>query len=85
MRQIILDTETTGLEPEAGHRVIESVEVSLEDIKKIRELVDGATVNDVVLSMVGGALLVYQAPPRWWHRASTPLYFVGLLLLTRRT
>ena len=23
MRQIILDTETTGLEPEQGHRVIE--------------------------------------------------------------
>ena len=23
MRQIVLDTETTGLEPEAGHRVIE--------------------------------------------------------------
>ena len=23
MRQIILDTETTGLEPEQGHRVVE--------------------------------------------------------------
>lgn len=43
----------------SSHRVIESVEVSLEDIKKIRELVDGATVNDVVLSMVGGALHRY--------------------------
>jgi len=23
MRQIIIDTETTGLDPEAGHRIIE--------------------------------------------------------------
>ena len=23
MRQVVLDTETTGLEPEAGHRIIE--------------------------------------------------------------
>ncbi len=43
----------------SSHRVIESVEVSLEEIKKIRQLVDGATVNDVVIAMVGGALHQY--------------------------
>ena len=29
MRQIIIDTETTGLEPELGHRVIEIAGVEL--------------------------------------------------------
>jgi DNA polymerase-3 subunit epsilon len=33
MRQIVLDTETTGLEPEAGHRVIEIGGVELIDRK----------------------------------------------------
>lgn len=31
MRQIVLDTETTGLDPEAGHRIIEVACVELED------------------------------------------------------
>jgi len=31
MRQIVLDTETTGLEPEQGHRVIEIGCVELEN------------------------------------------------------
>ena len=31
MRQIVLDTETTGLEPEAGHKVIEIGGVELID------------------------------------------------------
>ncbi len=29
MRQLILDTETTGLDPEAGHRIIEIAAVEL--------------------------------------------------------
>ena len=33
MRQIVLDTETTGLEPEAGHRIIEIGGVELIDRK----------------------------------------------------
>ena len=31
MRQIVLDTETTGLEPERGHRIIEVGAVELVD------------------------------------------------------
>mgnify|MGYP000685834334 FL=1 len=31
MRQIVLDTETTGLEPEQGHRIIEIGCVELND------------------------------------------------------
>ena len=34
MRQIILDTETTGLEPELGHRIIEIGCVELIDRRK---------------------------------------------------
>src|SRR5215471_690450 len=33
MRQVVLDTETTGLEPEDGHRVIEIGAVELMDRK----------------------------------------------------
>ncbi|MEL6359894.1 MAG: wax ester/triacylglycerol synthase family O-acyltransferase [Pseudomonadota bacterium] len=51
------------------HRVIEGVSFSLADIKSLRRLVDGATVNDVVLSIVGGAMGRYltlygEAPTR---------------------
>ena len=53
MRQIILDTETTGLEPEKGHRIIEIGCVELKDRRKTnrifhhflnpeREIEDGA-------------------------------------------
>ncbi|MGI9612103.1 MAG: WS/DGAT/MGAT family O-acyltransferase [Acidimicrobiales bacterium] len=38
------------------HRVFESVGLDLGAVKKIRQAVPGATVNDVVLSVVGGAM-----------------------------
>jgi len=42
-----------------GHRVIAYVDLSLERIKEIRRTVEGATVNDVVLAVSGGALRRY--------------------------
>ena len=43
----------------SAHRVHEGVRYDLEDIKKIRQRVPGATVNDAVLAIVGGALRKY--------------------------
>jgi WS/DGAT/MGAT family acyltransferase len=43
----------------SAHRAVESVTISLEDIKKIRSAVEGSTVNDVVLAIVGGGLHRY--------------------------
>lgn len=42
-----------------SHRVLGSMSVSLKDIKEIRRAVLGATVNDVVLAVCGGALRSY--------------------------
>ncbi len=41
------------------HRVFEASSFSLADIKQIRKCVEGCTVNDVILSIVGGALRRY--------------------------
>ncbi len=43
----------------SSHRVIDGRSFSLPDIKRIRVLSDGATVNDVMLSIVGGAMRAY--------------------------
>jgi diacylglycerol O-acyltransferase len=42
-----------------GHRSVAYVDLSLDRIKEIRHAVEGATVNDVVLSVSGGALRRY--------------------------
>lgn len=42
-----------------GHRAVSYVDMSLERIKEIRHAVEGATVNDVVLTISGGALRRY--------------------------
>ena len=34
MRRIVLDTETTGLEPEQGHRIIEVAALELAEDRK---------------------------------------------------
>lgn len=43
----------------SAHRVIDGLSFSLADVKAMRQLVEGATVNDVVLSIVGGAMRRY--------------------------
>jgi len=42
-----------------GHRAVSYVDLSLERIREIRHAVEGATVNDVVLAISGGALRRY--------------------------
>ena len=41
------------------HRVFNAINVSLEDVKKIKNSVPGATVNDAAITIVGGALRKY--------------------------
>lgn len=41
------------------HRVFDAIEVNLDDIKTIKNSTPGATVNDVALSICGGALRKY--------------------------
>ena len=45
----------------SAHRSFEGAPFRLTDIKALRALVDGSTVNDVVLSMVSGAMHAYLA------------------------
>ena len=41
------------------HRVFQAVHFPLEDIKRIKNAVPGATVNDVAITICGGALRKY--------------------------
>ena len=41
------------------HRVFDAINVPLEDVKKIKNAVPGATVNDAAICIVGGALRKY--------------------------
>ncbi|MCJ7590322.1 MAG: WS/DGAT domain-containing protein, partial [Woeseiaceae bacterium] len=43
----------------SAHRVVELVGLPLADIKKIRQKIEGATINDVFMTTVGGALHKY--------------------------
>lgn len=45
----------------SGHRAVSFTDLSLDRIKEIRHAVEGATVNDVVLAISGGALRRYLA------------------------
>jgi WS/DGAT/MGAT family acyltransferase len=46
-------------DPVSAHRVYDGVRFDLEAMKAIKRTVEGATVNDVVLTVVGGALRAY--------------------------
>ena len=43
----------------SAHRVVEMVGLPLADIKKVRQKIEGATINDVFMTTVGGALHKY--------------------------
>ena len=45
--------------PLSGHRMVDGVSFALDDLKAIKNAVPGATVNDVVLALSGGALRHY--------------------------
>jgi len=45
--------------PTSRHRVIEAVSLPLADLKTIKNEIPGATINDVVLAITGGALRKY--------------------------
>jgi WS/DGAT/MGAT family acyltransferase len=43
----------------SGHRVVEARRYQLDDVRRIKSAVQGATVNDAVIAIVGGALRRY--------------------------
>lgn len=45
--------------PVTAHRIMDGREYSLADMRSMKKAVEGATINDVVLSVVGGALRKY--------------------------
>ena len=45
--------------PISTHRVFDATEFALADLSRIRSLVDGSTINDVVLAICSGALRAY--------------------------
>jgi WS/DGAT/MGAT family acyltransferase len=60
-----------------AQRVVNRIHLPLADIKKIRKFVDGAKVNDVILTIVGGAMRRYlenkNAVPETGLVAGTPV------------
>jgi WS/DGAT/MGAT family acyltransferase len=43
----------------SAHRVFDGIRLQLDDLRAIKATVEGATINDVVLTIVGGALRAY--------------------------
>lgn len=56
----IEDKETTRFNRDISqHRVVESRRFPFEDIRTIKNAIEGATVNDAVLAIIGGAMRTY--------------------------
>ena len=45
--------------PVSPHRVFDAIRLELDDFRRIKSSISGATINDVVLATVGGALRTY--------------------------
>jgi WS/DGAT/MGAT family acyltransferase len=56
--------ETRFAGPVGPHRVFEALRFTIDEIKQVRALVPGATINDVLLAIVGGALRRYLEDKR---------------------
>lgn len=67
--------------PISMHKVFDAAEFSLADLSKIRSLVDGATVNDVVLAICSGALRKYLSH----HHELPEESLVAVAPINRRT
>ena len=82
MRQVVLDTETTGLEPEQGHRVIEIGAVELVDRKftkrHFHEYINPEReIDDAAIEVHGITLDTLQDKPCFRDVASRFLEFIG--------
>lgn len=81
MRQIILDTETTGLAPEEGHRVIEIGALEMEDRRLTgkhfhRYLNPEREIDDGAMEVHGITLEFLQDKPRFAEVAEELLQFI---------
>ena len=82
MRQIVLDTETTGLEPEQGHRIIEVGCVELIDRRTTgnrfhQYLQPDRTIDDAAVEVHGITNLFLSDKPRFGDIAEDLLAFLG--------
>lgn len=82
MRQIVLDTETTGLEPEQGHRIIEIGAVELLDRRRTAEhfhcyLNPDRDIEEGALEVHGISSEFLSDKPRFADIAEDFLAFIG--------
>ena len=81
MRQVVLDTETTGLEPELGHRIIEIGAVEIEDRQLTgnrfhRYVHPERPIDDAAIEVHGLTLERLEGEPRFAEIALDFLDFV---------